>query len=404
MRTRATVLLSSVALLAAFGCASTPKPKEIVALEDLRSNPTLSDPDRQAFDLLAAADGLLVLASREWEGRDAVAARRDALMGQIKMKTALALLEAERTRAKVAELDEELAISREEEERLDAELATAQEETDLLERLRAMKQASAAQKKALSEAVDTTKKQAATERQRLTEQLSGEKKKAEALDGIRVVELTLKIAETVEAPRYAKAKYTAAMAMLQDAHKEFDAGQWDESATRSTLARAEAESGIALAQPQYEKAARVLSNRARDRELEADATGLAGVQTRLEREGDLQRLVLVFHDLFADKQAALRPEGAKVIGAVKDLLNKYPTYPLQLTGFADGQGKPDDLVALSLARANAVFWALVGQGIDPKRMSVEGKGSPRSIADTSGNARGSENDRVELSILYHGTD
>ena len=72
------------------------------------------------------------------------------------------------TRAKVAELDEELAISREEEERLEAELATAQEETNLLERLQAMKQASAPQKKALSDAVDTANKQAATERQRLT--------------------------------------------------------------------------------------------------------------------------------------------------------------------------------------------------------------------------------------------
>ncbi len=404
MGARATALLLGVALLPALGCASTPKPKEIVALEDLRSNPTLSDPDRQAFDLLAAADGLLVLASREWEGRDPIAARRDALMGQIKMKTALALLEAERTRAKVAELDQELAISREEEARLDAELATVQEETNLLERLQAMKLASAAQKRALSEAVDSAKKQAATERQRLTEQLSGEKRKAEALHGIRVVELTLKIAETVDAPHYAKAKYAAATGMLQDAHKEFDAGHWDESAARATLAQAEAEGGISLARPQYEKAAQAMSNHARDRELEADATSIAGVQTRLEREGDLQRLVLVFHGLFADKQAALRPEGAKTLGAVKDLLNKYPTYPLQLTGFTEGQGKQDDLVARSLARANAVFWALVGQGIDPKRMSVDGKSSPSPSVDGSATAHGTESARVELSILYHGTE
>ena len=320
------------------------------------------------------------------------------------MKTALALLEAERTRAKVAQLDEELAISREEDERLDAELATVQEETDLLERLRAMKLASAAQKKTLSEAIDSAKKQAATERQRLTDQLAADKRKAEALDGIRVVELTLKIAETVDAPHYAQAKYVAATGMLQDAHKEFDAGHWDESAARSTLARAEAEGGIALARPQYEKAAQAMSNRARDRELEADATSIAGVQTRLEREQDLQQLVLVFHGLFADKQTALRPEGAKIVGAVKDLLDKYPTYPLQLTGFTEGQGKPDELVARSLARANAVFWALVGQGIDPKRMSVDGKGLAKPAADGSVTAHATEDARVELSILYHSTE
>ena len=404
MRTPAAAVLLGIALVLGPSCASSPKPKEIVALEDLRSNPTLSDPDRQAFDLLAAADGLLVLASREWEGRNPVAARRDALMGQIKMKTALALLEAERTRAKVAQLDEELAISRDEEDRLDAELATAQEETELLERLRAMKLASAAQKKAFSEAADSAKKQAATERQRLTEQLAADKRKADALDGIRVVELTLKIAETVDAPHYAKAKYVAATGMLQDAHKEFDAGHWDESAARSTLAKAEAEGGIALARPQYEKAAQVMSNRARDRELEADATSIAGVQTRLEREQDLERLVLVFHGLFGERQTALRSEGSKIIGAVKDLLEKYPTYPLQLTGFTEATGKPEELAARSLARANAVFWALVGQGIDPKRITVDGKGSPRPVPDLPAAVHATEDARVELSILYHSTE
>ncbi|HEX3902654.1 MAG TPA: OmpA family protein [Polyangia bacterium] len=394
MRPRATGLLIGVSALFTFGCASTPKPKEIAALEDLRSDPTLSDPDRRAFDLLAAADGLLVQASRAWEHHDAEAARRDALMGQIKMKTALALLQAERLKARGAELDAELAISNDEENRLDAELATAEEEVSLLERLQAIKLASAAEKKALSAAVDVAKKQAATERQKLAEQLASEKRQGEAQHGIRVLELTLKIAETVDAPHYAKAAYTAATGMLQDAHKELDAGHWDESLARATLAQAEAEKGIALARPLYEKEAQALSNRARDRELEADATSIAGVRTRLEREGDLQRLVLTFHDLFGDKRASLRPEQAKVVDAVKDLLNKYPTYPLQLTGFADEQGKPDDLVALSLARANAVYWALVGRGIDPKRVSVDGKGS----------ASGSSGSRVELSILYHGAD
>ena len=216
--------------------------------------------------------------------------------------------------------------------------------------------------------------------------------------------MTLKIAETVDAPHYAKAKCVAATGMLQDARKEFDVGHWDASAAGSTLAQAEAESGIARAAPQYEKAAQAMSNRSRDRELEADATSISGVQTRLEREGDLQRLVLVFHDLFADKQVAVRPEGAKTLGAVKDLLSKYPTYPLQLTGFTEGQGKQDDLAARSLARANAVFWALVGQGVDPKRMSVDGRSSISPSVDGSATSHVTETARVELSILYHGTE
>ncbi|HVZ87534.1 MAG TPA: OmpA family protein [Polyangia bacterium] len=376
-------------ILVLVGCAATPKPKEILALEDLRANPTLSDPDRQAFDLLAAADALLVQASRAWERGNDYAARRDALMGQIKMKTALALLQAERSRARLGQLDEELAIAQDESARLDAQLATAQEEVALLERLRAMKLASAAEKKALTEAVDVAKKQAATERQRLAAEAASEKSKADAQNSMRVVELTLKIAETVDVPHYAKATYVAATGMLQDAHKEFDAGHWDESAARATLAEAEAEKGIAVARPQYEKASEALSNRARDRELETDATAIKGIETRLERDGDLQRLVLVFHGLFTERSAALLPAGAKPIDAVKDLLERYPTYPLQLTGFVDEQSKPDDPAALSLARANAIYWALVKRGIDPKRMTVDGK-----TAMTS---------RIELAILYHGT-
>jgi outer membrane protein OmpA-like peptidoglycan-associated protein len=265
----------------------------------------------------------------------------------------------------------------------------------LLERLQKMKAATVAERKALSAEADASKKQAAAD-----------KRKADALHGIRVLELTLKIAETVQAPAYAKAQYTAALAMLQDAHKEFDGGHWDEAAARATLAQAEAEKGIALARPQYEKAAHTLSNRARDRELEADATAIGGVETRLERDGDLQRLVLVLRGLFGEKHAALRPEQSKTVDAVKDLLNKYPTYPLQLTGFTDELGKSDtgkadlskapskvdDEATLSLARANALYWALVGRGIDPKRISVDGKS-----AGTAGS-------RVELSILYHGSD
>jgi outer membrane protein OmpA-like peptidoglycan-associated protein len=381
MRARAIGLLGAVSLLGAAGCAATPKPKEIVALEDLRRDPTLSEPDRRAFDLLAAADALLVQASRAWEHHDAQAARRDALMGQIKMKTALALLQAEHASAKLAELDAELAISQDEAARLDTELATAQEEVALLERLKTAKAAVAAERKALSEQADVAKKAAASERQ-----------KAAAQHGVRVLELTLKIADTVDAPRYAKAAYTAATAMLQDAHKELDAGHWDEALARATLAQAEAEKGIALSRPLYERASQALSNRARDRELEADATGIAGVETRVEREGDLQRLVLVFHGLFANKQSALRPEQARVVGAVKELLDKYPTYPVQLVGYASGGGKAED-AAVSLARANAVYWALVGQGIDPKRMSVDGR-APDASASLDG--------RVELAILYHG--
>jgi outer membrane protein OmpA-like peptidoglycan-associated protein len=375
-----------------------------VTLEQLRSNPTLSESDRRAFDLLAAADDLMVRAEGEWERRNAQGARRDALTGQIEMKTALAILQVEHAQSRIAELDAELAVAQDEQARLDEQLATVSEETTLLERLRETKVAHAEERRVLSEQVDTAKKQAISEHQRMADQLAAEKRRAEALDGIRRAELAIQTAETVEAPRYAKAKYTAATNMLQQAHKEFDAGNWDEVLARTTLALAEAQGGLNLARPQYDKVVQAMSIRARDRMLEEDATDISGISTRLDRETELQRLVLVLTGRFGAKQSVLAPEAAKIVDAVKDLLAKYPTYPIQITGFTDDQGAPADLAALSLARANAVYWALVTRGIDPKRMNVDGKGASDPVADNSTPGGRSKNARIEISVLYHISD
>jgi len=391
------ILLSS----AIGGCATRQRPKELVTLEQLRSDPTLSESDRRAFDLLAAADDLMVRAESEWERRNAQGARRDALMGQIKMKTALAILQVEHAQSRIAELDAELAIAQDEQARLDEQLATVSEETTLLEQLRETRIAHAEERRALSDQVDTAKKQAISEHQRMADQLAAEKRRAEALDGIRRAELAIQTAETVDAPRYAKAKYAAATSMLQQAHKEFDAGHWDDALARTALALTEAEGRLTLARPQYDKVVPAMSIRARDRMLEEDATGISGVSTRLDRESGLQRLVLVLTGRFGAKQSVLSPEAAKILDAVKDLLAKYPTYPVQITGFTDDQGVPADLAALSLARANAVYWALVTRGIDPKRINVDGKGESDPVADNSTTAGRSTNSRIEVSILYH---
>jgi len=401
---RGAVLVPVLACGALAGCTPRPRPPELVTLEKLRDDPALTDADRRAFDLLGAADDLVVRAEAEWERGDAYGARRDALMGQIEMKTALALLAANREQARIAALDEEIAIARDEDARLAEQLATASEEVALLERLRAASRAAADERKAMVEKFEGAKRQAASERQRLAEELAAAKQRAEALDGLRRAELAIRTAETVDAPHYAKAKHTAAVNMLQDAHKQFDAGNWSEAIARTTLARGEADAGAALARPEYEKAAAVLSRRARDRALEADATALPGVQTRLERDKDLQRLVLVLGGLFADHESVLQPAGAKALDAVKDLIARYPTYPLQLAAFTDDQGKPAELAALSLARANAVYWALVSRGIDPKRMTVDGKGGADPIADNATPGGRARNARVELSILYHISD
>jgi outer membrane protein OmpA-like peptidoglycan-associated protein len=398
-----------VGLAALAGCAAHARPDELVAFEKLRTDPNLSDADRRAFDLLAAADDLLVRVEGEWQRNDTVEVRRDALMGQIKVKTALAILESEHQKQRIANLDAALGLARDEQARLDDELETAREEVALLERFRTTKQSADEERRSFSAEIEKAKKQAAAEHQRLADQLATEKLRAQALEGLRVAELAVRTAETVDAPRFAKAKYAAATAMLQNAHKAFDAGRWDEVVERTASCRTEAEAGTNLARPQYEKANESINARARDRALESDASALPGVTTRLERDGDLQRLVLAPGDLFADGQAATLPSGAKILDAVDGLLATYPTYSVQIQGFADDAAKPADRGALALARANAVFWALVSRGIDARRLRVDttaaakppAAGAAASAAAATPAEPRSRRARVELAILYH---
>jgi outer membrane protein OmpA-like peptidoglycan-associated protein len=392
-----------MALVAVAGCAARPRPPELVAFEKLRDDRMLSDADRRAFDLLAAADDLLVRVEREWEGHDAASVRRDALMGQIKVKTALAILEAEHQRDRLASLDAALGLARDEQARVDEELETAREEVALLERFRSAKKSAEDDRKSFSAEIEKTRKQAAIDRQRLADQLDAEKLRAKALEGMRGAELAVRAAETVEAPRFAKAQYAAATAMLQNAHKAWDAGHWDEVVQRAASCQTEAEASASVARPQYEKATEAINVRARDRALEADATALAGLTTRLERHGELQRLVLAPTDLFAEGQDRVSPKAATVLDAIDGLLIAYPSYSVEIAGFAEDAAAAPERGALALARANAVFWALVSRGIDARRLRVDavsGADAPNLSATTTNEPR-SHRARVELAILYH---
>ena len=393
------VCLFSLLAICSLGCADGQRPKELLTLEKLRTDPTLSDIDRQAFDLLAAGDALLLRSEIDWDHHDASATRRDSLMGQIKMKTALAMIKRQHATDRIAQLDAEQSLANDEYSDLSDRLAVVREQVALLERFQAATAAASSERKALSEQVDAVRKQAVTDRQRMTEQIASERQRADALDGLGHAELALRTAETVDAATYAKAKYAAATSMLQQAHKDFDAGHWDAVLTGTALAKSESEQALEIARPRYEEASVAINNRARDRALESDATAILTLRTRLEREGDLQRFVLVLDGLFAPKQSVLTPAGAKVLDPVNDLLAKYPTYPVQIASFPEEQATPAGLAMLSLARANAVYWALVSRGIDPKRLGVEAKsGSAAASPPPGGRTRGS---RVELSILYH---
>jgi outer membrane protein OmpA-like peptidoglycan-associated protein len=122
---------------------------------------------------------------------------------------------------------------------------------------------------------------------------------------------------------------------------------------------------------------------------------------RIERRGDLQRLVLAIPDLFGRKGTGLASGHDAVIDSVAGLINKYPSYPVQVVGHTDSKGKSTELVALSAARAQSVFSALISRGVEAKRLLVSGLGGDEPIADNRSSSGRAKNNRVEIVFLYH---
>ena len=52
------------------------------------------------------------------------------------------------------------------------------------------------------------------------------------------------------------------------------------------------------------------------------------------------------------------PGHEALINSIASLINKYPTYPIQVLGRTESRGKPGELLAMSQARAQSVSTAL----------------------------------------------
>ncbi len=370
-----------IALTALAGCATAPKPPELEAFERIKSTPTVAQAAKKSPDLVADSDRLYDKARKEWQDKDLEESRRDALMGAIKLKTALALAEQDQSRARSAAAGSDLAKVEEEYGRLAKELTALNEQIALMQKL------------------GEARSSAASDKARLAQQLSEEQQKAAARDKVAAAELAIKTADIVDAASNAKTEYASAKDQLERAQTELKQGNWSAAATSAEMAKSKADQAAALSKPIYERTEQNKSDKTRDEALGRDAASIPSVTVRLERRGDVQRLVLPLKGLFAKKTTTLSFGNEAVLDAVAQLAKKYPTYPIHIIGHVARGGRPAELIALSQARAQSVSSALVSRGVQDARLKVSGMGADEPITDSKGAAK-DLNNRVEVIFIY----
>jgi outer membrane protein OmpA-like peptidoglycan-associated protein len=101
---------------------------------------------------------------------------------------------------------------------------------------------------------------------------------------------------------------------------------------------------------------------------------------------------------FQQSKATILEESYPELDYLVDLLRKFPTMHLLISGHTDNNGRPEDLLQLSLDRANAVKEYLVAKEISAQRIQTIGHGPTKPINDNSTDEMRQANRRVEATI------
>ena len=251
-----------------------------------------------------------------------------------------------------------------------------------------------ADKQRLSQQMSTEQQNAKAEQDKLSQQLSAQQK-------IAAAQMALRMADTVEALQYAREQYSAAGDLLTRSEAALKQNDYAGAEAAAVAAKKSADDAAVTAKPLYEKAEESSQNKARNEALVRDAPTIPGVKVRIDPRGDLQRLVIVVPQMFNKREPNIAPGHEMVLDGVANLLKKYPSYPVQVVGYTDNRGKSNELIAISAARAQAVYSALAERGVETKRLMISGLGGEDPFMDNKSASGRAKNNRVEIVFLYH---
>ena len=101
--------------------------------------------------------------------------------------------------------------------------------------------------------------------------------------------------------------------------------------------------------------------------------------------------------LFDVDKTGIKPESAKTLDEVANLLKIDRSLKLEISGHTDNTGDKNHNMKLSEGRAKAVVDALVKKyGIDSKRLQSKGYGDTKPVAPNDNDGNRAKNRRVEL--------
>jgi outer membrane protein OmpA-like peptidoglycan-associated protein len=101
---------------------------------------------------------------------------------------------------------------------------------------------------------------------------------------------------------------------------------------------------------------------------------------------------------FATGSSKLLPKSFKSLNEVAKILSDNPSYKLAIDGYTDNTGKVDKNQLLSESRAKAVAAYIESKKIDTARLTPNGYGQDKPVADNKTAAGRAKNRRVELNV------
>ncbi|MEM0516093.1 OmpA family protein [Pseudoalteromonas sp. YIC-827] len=136
-----------------------------------------------------------------------------------------------------------------------------------------------------------------------------------------------------------------------------------------------------------------------DNQEQAFRDELAGSGVEVVREGDNIRLVMPSNITFATEQSYISSGFHDTLNAIASVMNKYEKTYLSVQGHTDSTGSSEYNQNLSEQRALSVKNYLVNSQILAARISTQGYGESRPIADNSTANGRALNRRVEIQIV-----